>query len=181
MAILVTIGTLFAHPAAKIHRSLLHRWSAMTIEDGYRKHPEPVRVATGYWWNGYSYERSREDAAFDLRWRRYAEPAYWREVRWALIAALVIAPLCSVPVVALIGTPQPVTHASPRSIALAAVLLAASAATAPLSWRVVAPLRPEGGCKPACCGAKSPRTGEATSRDDRNPRRGDPTHRTRPA
>jgi signal transduction histidine kinase len=141
MAIIVATATLgLAHLVAKIHRVLLRRWSATTIEDGYRTHPEPVLVATGYWWNGYSYERSREDAASDLRWRRITDPAYRREVRWAVVAALVIGPLCSVPVVAVIGAGLAFTQLSPGSIALGLVLLAASAATAPLAWRVVAPL-----------------------------------------
>ena len=141
MAIIVTTVTLLlARPVAKIHRTLLHRWSAITIEDGYRTHPEPVRLATGYWWNGYSYERSRRDAESDLRWRKITDPAYWREVRWVLLAALVGAPICSVPLVALVAAGVAFSHPSPKVIVLGLALLAASAATAQLTWRVVAPL-----------------------------------------
>jgi signal transduction histidine kinase len=141
IAVMITIMTLvLAHPVAKIYRRLLRRWSAITIDAGRRVHPEPVLVSTGYWWNGYSYERSRRDAEFDLRWRRVTEPAFWREVRWVLVAGLVIGPLCSAPLVALFGAGLAFTHPSLAAIVLGLVLLVAAAGAAPLTWRAVEPL-----------------------------------------
>ena len=141
MAIIITIVTLaLAHPVASIHRRLLHRWGAITIEAGYRVYPEPVLLSTGYWWNGYSYERSRSDAESDLRWRRITDPAYWREVRWVLVAGLVIGPLCTVPLATLIGAGLAFTHPQLAAILVGLALVTASAVTAPLTWRVVAPL-----------------------------------------
>jgi signal transduction histidine kinase len=141
MAIIVTFATLLlSEPVAMTHRALLHRWSGVAIDVGYRTRPEPVRLSTGYWWNGYSYERSRRDALLDQRWRRITEPAYWREVRWALLAGFVISPVCSMPLAALVGAGLAIAHPSPPGIVLGALLLTTSAVTAPLTWRAVAPL-----------------------------------------
>lgn len=138
--ITATVTLALARPLAQVHRYLLHRWSEVTIEPGYRRYPAPVMVATGHWWNGFSYERSRRDAESDLRWRRITEPAYWREVRWVAVAALLIAPVCVVPVTALVGAGLTFTHPSVPTVVLGIALLAVGVITAPSTWRVVVPL-----------------------------------------
>jgi len=138
--IAVPVTLALAHPVAGIFRQLIRRWTSVHMEAGFRELPEPVRLSTGYWWNGSSYERSYEDARMDLRARRIAEPAYWREVRWAVIAAATVGVVCAIPGVALICALCLLLSASPLPTALGVLLLAACFAVAPWTWRIVLPL-----------------------------------------
>ena len=110
---LCVLALVFAKPAGRLFRRVAARWSGIQIDDGYRRPgPKPVRMATGYWWNGHSYERSRRDAELDQRWRSWlTDPAYWRDVRWLGIAAVTVAPVCSVPPAALDGAAAAVAAA----------------------------------------------------------------------
>lgn len=140
--IAVPVTLALAHPVAAMFRRLILRWTAVPVEAGYRKSPAPVKLATGHWWNGVSYERSLEDARRDQRAQRIREPAYWREVRWVVVAAVTIGVVCAVPgaavVVAIIvwvsGSPSVVR------IGVAVGLLVVGAVTAPWAWRIVLPL-----------------------------------------
>jgi len=130
------VGTLF--------RRLVARTTGIRIEDGYRSaatEPEPVRLATGYWWNGYSYERSRKDAVADQRWRRtIADPAYWRDVRWVPLAAVSVGPVCAIPAAALVGSVIALVHPTAPSITAGVILIVAAVGASPLAWRIVVPL-----------------------------------------
>lgn len=138
--ITIAVTLALAHLVAGLFRRLIARWSGVRLAPGYREQPEPVRLSTGYWWNGSSYERTREDALTDLRLRRIQDRAYWREVRWAVVAAIVVAPVCAVPAVALVGAFVLIVHATPWSIGSGGVLVVLAAAVAPLAWRIVRPL-----------------------------------------
>lgn len=138
--IVVPVSLGLAHSVGVLSRSLLARWSALRLPTGYREQPEPVRLSTGFWWNGASYERTREDAQSDLRVRRVLEPAYWREVRWAMIAAVTLAPVCGACGAAVVCAAILFTHPSPLSIASGLVLLVAAAVIAPFAWRTARPL-----------------------------------------
>lgn len=138
--ITVTVTMALAHPVAVLFRRMLARWAGIRLASGYRKAPEPVRLPTGFWWNGSSYERSRDDAQRDLRMRRALEPAYRREVRWAAVVAITVVPTCGFPLAALIGAAVLFILGTPALIVIGFGLVVMAAAVSPFAWRVVRPL-----------------------------------------
>ncbi|HET6909734.1 MAG TPA: histidine kinase [Mycobacteriales bacterium] len=142
LIILVVLALVFARPLGDVFRRLVGRWCGIRIEEGYRgPGPDPVRLSTGYWWNGHSYERSRRDAELDQRWRRrISDPAYWRDVRWVAISALTVGPACAVPGAALAGAVIAFAHRSATAVVIGLLLAAVAAAVAPHAWRVTGPL-----------------------------------------
>ncbi|MER7504367.1 sensor histidine kinase [Nonomuraea pusilla] len=135
-------GTLaLARPVCGMVRSLVARWTGTVVPAGYRQAAPVTRMATGFWWNGHSYERSRRDALMDQRWRtRWRDPATWRDLRFTLIAPLTAGVVCAVPpagvAAAVLGLSQPALPAR-----LAGVLgLAVAVAAAPYAWRSVEPV-----------------------------------------
>ncbi|MHA7987675.1 sensor histidine kinase [Rathayibacter sp. CAU 1779] len=138
--ITAAITLALCHPVAALFRRLIARWTGARIADGYAARPEPVRLSTGYWWNGSSYERSLDDARTGQRMRRALEPAYWRAARWSVVAAVVVLPVCGAPVVALVAAIVLIIRASALSVTIGLVLVVVSACIAPSTWRVVRPL-----------------------------------------
>ena len=53
---------LTSRPLSKAARRCARRWLALPIEVSYRPAPTIIRMATGYWWNGYEYEKSEREA-----------------------------------------------------------------------------------------------------------------------
>lgn len=131
-----------ARPIGTAVRRLARRWSGLRIEDGYQQAgPEPVQLATGYWWNGHSYERTRRDAEMDQQWRRrIGDPALRRDVRWILIGAITLGPVCAVPPAALVAAVIAFTRPSPYAIVAGVLLLAVAGAASPYAWRLLGPL-----------------------------------------
>ena len=133
----ISVTLALAHPVSEVFRWLILRWTTVPIESGLRVFPEPVRMATGQWWNGVSYERSYDDARMDQRARRILEPGYWREVRWIGIAAVTIGAVCAIPGAALTAA---IMVWESGSAALGVVPLVISLLVAPWSWQIVLPL-----------------------------------------
>ncbi|MEU3073727.1 hypothetical protein [Streptomyces laurentii] len=134
--ILVGTGTLaLSGPVCRAVRFLVARWTGTDLPAGHRR-PGPVgRLSTGYWWNGFSYERSRRDALLDQKWRiRWSDPATWRDLRFTAIA--------------------------PFTAGLVAVLPPAGAAFAVLGLSGAGPAPPSvsPGCSPCCWPSARPRT-----------------------
>jgi signal transduction histidine kinase len=134
LAATVATGAL-ARPVATLTRFLVRRWTGVELPGRRRAGVEPTRLASGYWWNGYSYERTRKDAEQDLRWRMWLhDPTAWRDLRWIFVAPLVaglpaaIAPAAVVAAVAALRW-----GGVPAGIALIALALLA----APLGWRAL--------------------------------------------
>lgn len=138
--IAVPVTLVLAHPVAAACRRVLSRGMSIHIESGFREHAEPVRLSTGFWWNGMSYERSRDDARLDQRVRRMREPAFRREVRWAVLAAPTVGIACALPVAALVVGIVACTSESPMTVGCGVGLLVAGLITAPWAWRIVPPL-----------------------------------------
>ncbi|MFI6742491.1 sensor histidine kinase [Nonomuraea sp. NPDC050451] len=133
------IGTLaLARPVSRMVRSLVAKWTGAVIPTGYRQAGPVTRMSTGYWWNGFSYERTRRDALMDQKWRaRWRDPAFWRDLRFTAIAPLTAGVVAAVPpagvAVAVLGFS--------RSSLLAGVLgLVVAIAVAPYAWRPVVPV-----------------------------------------
>ncbi|MFC8127386.1 sensor histidine kinase [Streptomyces sp. NPDC057302] len=141
-AVLVVGGTAaLARPVCRMVRHLVVRWTGTVVPAGYRQAEPVVRMSTGYWWNGFSYERTRRDALMDQRWRiRWNDPANWRDLRFTGIAPLTAGVIAAVPptglAVAVLGFGGPAP-----SVRLLGVLgLAVAIGSAPYAWRVVEPV-----------------------------------------
>ncbi|MFI6538018.1 sensor histidine kinase [Nonomuraea sp. NPDC050547] len=140
--VLVCVGTLgLSRPVCRLVRSLVARWTGTFIPAGYREAGPVVRMSTGYWWNGFSYERSRRDAVLDQKWRvRWKDPAVWRDVRFTGIVPFAAGVVAAVPpagvVAAVLGLGQPGLTSR-----LAGVFgLVVAIATAPYAWRLLVPV-----------------------------------------
>ncbi|MFJ7278665.1 sensor histidine kinase [Kitasatospora sp. NPDC098663] len=143
--VLVGVGTLaLPRPVCRIVRFLVARWTATVIPAGYRQAGPVTLMSTGFWWNGFSYERTRRDALMDQRWRvRWRDPANWRDLRFTGIAPFTAGLLACLPPAgavvaarAVLGFGGPESAAGPAG-ALGAVVAVASA---PYAWRPVVPV-----------------------------------------
>lgn len=124
----------FARPVCAATRTVVARWTGTEVPAAYRP-PVPVtRMATGYWWNGYDYQRLRLVSRCQ-RWilARTRDPAAWRDMLWLLLAPLTVGVAAAVPL-ALIGG----AVALPPLPAVTAVLV--GTALLPVAWRLVGPM-----------------------------------------
>ncbi|MFI9206022.1 sensor histidine kinase [Streptomyces sp. NPDC053048] len=140
--VLAGAGTLvLSRPVCRMVRFLVAKWTATVIPTGYRQAGPVTRMSTGYWWNGFSYERSRRDALLDQKWRvRWNDPANWRDLRFTGIAPLTAGVVASLPpagvAAAVLGLGRPEFAAR---LAGALGLLVAFA-SAPYAWRPLEPV-----------------------------------------
>jgi signal transduction histidine kinase len=98
-------------------------------------------MSTGYWWNGFGYERTRRDALMDQKMRvRWRDPANWRDLRFTVIAPFTAGVVASLPpagvTVAVLGLGRP----EPAARAIGALGLVVAFAGAPYAWRCVEPV-----------------------------------------
>ncbi|SCF12791.1 Histidine kinase [Micromonospora coriariae] len=140
--VLVCVGTLaLSRPVCRLVRLLVARWTAIVIPDGYRQAGPVTRMSTGYWWNGFSYERSQRDALMDQKWRvRWSDPANWRDLRFTGIAPFTAGVVASLPPVgvaaAVLGLGQP----EPAARLVGALGVVVAVASAPYAWRPIEPV-----------------------------------------
>ncbi|MFD7556156.1 sensor histidine kinase [Streptomyces sp. NPDC059835] len=141
-SLLVCAGTLaLPRPVCRLVRSLVARWTAVVIPSGYLEAGPVTRMSTGYWWNGFGYERTRRDAVMDRRWRiRWGDPATWRDLRFAVVAPVTAGVVAALPpaavATAVLGLAQP---GWPARLVGACGLVVAVAAS-PYAWRTVEPV-----------------------------------------
>ncbi|MEV4019600.1 histidine kinase [Nonomuraea angiospora] len=133
------IGTLaLARPVSRMVRSLVAKWTGTVVPAGYRQAAPVTRLSTGYWWNGFSYERTRRDALMDQKWRtRWRDPAFWRDLRFTVIAPLTVGVIAAVPPA---GAAVAVLGFSRSSLLVGALGLVVAIAAAPYAWRPVVPV-----------------------------------------
>jgi signal transduction histidine kinase len=136
------VGTFaLSRPVCRMVRALLARWTGTVIPAGYRQMKPVVRLSTGYWWNGFSYERTSRGARRDQQMRaRWKDPATWRDLRFVAIVPVTVGVLAAVPpagvVLAVAGLVQP-----SLAMRVVGVLdLVVAVATAPYAWRAVEPV-----------------------------------------
>ncbi|MEU8892316.1 histidine kinase [Streptomyces sp. NPDC048442] len=137
---------LLSRPVCRMFRHLVARWTGTAVPAGYRQAAPVVRLSTGHWWNGFSYERTRRDALLDQRWRiRLRDPANWRDLRFAAIAPFIAGLVAAVPpagaavTVLALALPWPALP-SPVLSAAGALGLAVAVAGAPYAWRIAEPV-----------------------------------------
>lgn len=124
------IGTvLLARPVCRMFRTLVARWTGVVIPDGYRRLGAVTELTTGFWWNGYSYSKTKRDAERELWWRtRFADPAGWRDLRFVAIA----------PVLGLIAA-IPLGGIALAVLVNPALGVVVTIASSPYAWRIVVP------------------------------------------
>ncbi|GAB3881126.1 hypothetical protein GCM10029964_036700 [Kibdelosporangium lantanae] len=130
------IGTaLLPRPVCRVVRSLVSKWTDTDIPGGYREATPVTQMSTGYWWNGFSYEKTSRDARRDQRMRLWRhDPATWRDLRFALVAPFVIGLVAAVPPAGVVVAA--VFHDTPWIVALGLVVAVVSANYA---WRPITP------------------------------------------
>ncbi|MGK5551890.1 sensor histidine kinase [Actinomadura kijaniata] len=135
--VLVGVGTLaLSRPVCRMTRFLVARWTGTVIPAGYREAGPVTRMSTGYWWNGFGYERTRRDALLDQRWRvRWRDPANLRDLRFTGIVPFTAGAVASVPP---LGAAVAVLAIDRPGVAVAG--LAAAVAAAPFAWRPLEPV-----------------------------------------
>ncbi|MEU2836820.1 histidine kinase [Streptomyces sp. NPDC007076] len=140
--LLVCGGTLaLSRPVCRAVRFLVARWTATVIPAGYRQAGPVKRMSTGYWWNGFGYERTSRDALMDQRWRiRWKDPANWRDLRFTAVAPFTAGVVASLPpaglAVAVLGLGEP----GPVARAAGVLGLVVAVGGAPYAWRAVEPV-----------------------------------------
>ncbi|MGW1408249.1 sensor histidine kinase [Streptomyces sp. NPDC002403] len=140
--VLVCVGTLgLSRPVCRTVRLLVARWTATVIPAGYRQAGPVTRMSTGYWWNGFGYERTSRDALMDQRWRiRWNDPANRRDLWFIAIAPFTMGVVAALPpaglAAAVVGLGRP--EAAGRLFGVLGLVVAV--AGAPYAWRTVEPV-----------------------------------------
>ncbi|MGR6923616.1 sensor histidine kinase [[Actinomadura] parvosata] len=147
--VLTCAGTLtLTRPVCRMFRFLVARWTGTVVPAGYRQAGPLTQLSTGYWWNGFSYERTRRDALMDqsrhLRWK---DPANWRDLRFTAIVPFTAGLAAAVPpaaaaaaVLALLPPSLTILALLPPSPAVAVVCAVVAVTTAPYAWRPAVPI-----------------------------------------
>lgn len=136
------VGTLaLARPICRMTRSIVARWTGTVIPPGYRQAGPVVRMSTGYWWNGFSYERTSRDARRDQRMRLWrSDPATWRDLRFALIAPFTMGLIAAVPPAGVVAAVAGFGHPAPSMRLIGVLGVVAAIGAAPYAWRPVRPV-----------------------------------------
>ncbi|SPL95431.1 putative two-component system sensor kinase [[Actinomadura] parvosata subsp. kistnae] len=137
--VLTCAGTLaLTRPVCRTFRFLVASWTGTVVPAGYRQAGPVTQLSTGYWWNGFSYERTRRDALMDqsrhLRWK---DPANWRDLRFCAIVPFTAGLVAAVPPVAAAAAVLALLSPSP-AVAVACAVVAVT--TAPYAWRPAVPI-----------------------------------------
>ncbi|MFD5041811.1 sensor histidine kinase [Streptomyces sp. NPDC087894] len=135
-------GTLaLSRPVCRMVRFLVAKWTATVIPAGYREAGPVTRMSTGYWWNGFGYERTRRDALLDQKWRvRWRDPANWRDLRFTAIAPLTGGVVASLPPAGVAVAVLGIGRQEPAVRIVGALGLVVAFAGAPYAWRCLEPV-----------------------------------------
>jgi signal transduction histidine kinase len=136
------LGTLaLSRQVVRIDRFLVARWTGTVIPAGYRQPVPVVRMSTGHWWNGYSYERTRRGARTDQRWRtRWRDPAIWRDLRFTAVAPITAGVVAAVPLAGVAGAILGLAQPGRTGRIVGVLSLAVAVAAAPYGWRLLGTL-----------------------------------------
>ncbi|MEU7581511.1 histidine kinase [Streptomyces sp. NPDC041068] len=140
--VLVGVGTLaLSRPVCRTVRLLVARWAGTVVPDGYRQAVPVTQLSTGFWWNGFGYERTRRDALIDQKWRlRWKDPANWRDLWFTAVFPFTAGVVAALPaagaVVVLIG----LSGSGTAGYVVAALGLVVAVACSPYAWRVLEPV-----------------------------------------
>jgi signal transduction histidine kinase len=151
------VGTVvLVGPVARRFRSFPARWAGIDVPVVFRWRGPVVQLSTGHWWNGFSYQPSRDEALADQRERsRWSLAEFWRDARFVAIAPLTAGAVAAVPVIGIIvaalaflqppflsrlGAMVAFLEPSPLWRPVGAVAFAIAVATASYAWKAAIPL-----------------------------------------
>jgi signal transduction histidine kinase len=128
-----------SRPLSERARVLARDWLGLRLEVRYQPPPPVTRMATGFWWNGYEYYRSEQEARWHAR-LEYGihDPQLYRDMRWIGVATVTVLPAAALPLLGLGGASYLMLR--PGLVAWSAALLVASLAIAPFTWQVLGPV-----------------------------------------
>lgn len=140
--VLVGVGTLaLSRPVCRTVRFLVARWTDTEIPAGYREAPPVTRMSTGYWWNGFGYERTRRDALMDQKRRvRWSDPANWRDLRFTAIVPFTAGLLACLPPASVAAAVVGLGRQGTAGLLVGLPGLMVAVATAPYAWRALRPV-----------------------------------------
>jgi signal transduction histidine kinase len=140
--LIVAAGTLvLARPVCQAVRRLVARWTGTVLPAGYREAGPVTQMATGHWWNGFSYERTRRDAVMDQKLRvRWRDPANRRDLRFAVIVPFTAGVVAAIPPAAATVAVLGLTSAETAERLVGAVGAVTAVASAPYGWRLIEPV-----------------------------------------
>jgi signal transduction histidine kinase len=131
---------LFGRPLTQAARSVLRAWTGTEYPTAYRPPVVLTEMATGWWWNGYEYQKRRGQAQFQGWVRSRREHPQWRwDFAWLAVSAVTVLPVAAAP---LAGFAVCIFLAIQGSIAWGLLALLVGVACAPFGWRVAAALGP---------------------------------------
>ncbi|MEU7018615.1 sensor histidine kinase [Streptomyces sp. NPDC046385] len=141
-AVLVCVATLaLSRPVCRAVRFLVARWTGTVIPAGYRQAAPVTEMGTGYWWNGFGYERTRRDAVMDQRMRiRWSDPATWRDLRFTCVVPFTAGLVACLPPAGLAAAVLGLARPEPAARLAGALALIAAAGVSPYAWRPVEPV-----------------------------------------
>ncbi|WP_067476576.1 sensor histidine kinase [Actinomadura hibisca] len=140
--VLVTVGTpALSRPVCRTVRFLVARWTGTVVPAGYREAPPVMRMSTGHWWNGFTYESSSRDALMDQKWRvRWNDPATWRDLRFMGILPFTAGVVACLPPAGAVVAAFGLSRSDPAARLAGALGLVVAVAGAPYAWRVLDPV-----------------------------------------
>ncbi|MFF3782929.1 sensor histidine kinase [Streptomyces sp. NPDC001933] len=140
--VLVCVGTLgLSRPVCRTVRFLVARWTGTVVPAGYRQAGSVTQLSTGYWWNGFGYERSRRDALMDQKWRvRWKDPANWRDLRFLAVVPFTAGVVASLPPAGLAAAAVGLGRSGAVARVVGVLGLAVAVAGAPYAWRCIEPV-----------------------------------------
>ncbi|MEU6995246.1 histidine kinase [Streptomyces sp. NPDC046465] len=140
--VLVCVGTLgLARPVCRAIRALVARWTGTAIPAGYRQAGPVTRMSTGYWWNGFGYERTSRDALLDQKTRvRWRDPANWRDLRFMAVLPCTAGLVACLPAAGVAAAVVALGMTGRVALPVGALGLAVAVAAAPYAWRPVEPV-----------------------------------------
>jgi len=129
-----------SRPLSQTARALADRWLGLRLDVHYAPLPPVTRMSTGFWWNGYEYHRTEEDARSQARMEQHSprDPQNRRDVRWVATSAVTVLPVAALPLAGLAFGIDLTLSASLRVSGF--ILIAASLVVAPFGWRVFGPI-----------------------------------------
>lgn len=140
--LVVAVMLAFAsRPLAEAARRCSRKWLGARIEPSYRPAPSLTLMASGYWWNGDEYHRSKREAR-RRAWlsSRRDDPQARRDWMWTLVAVLTVLPAAALPLATLaVGAG---TVSGPVPTWLAILLVVGGLVVAPFTWRILGVVAP---------------------------------------
>jgi len=123
-----------SRPLSRAARAFADDWLGLRFEVRYQPPPPVTRMATGFWWNGYEYYKSEREARWHARMEHGPQdPQHRQDALWVAVSAATVLPAAVLPLLGLAAGSY--LALQPGLVAYGAVIIVASLAIAPFTWR----------------------------------------------